>query len=116
MSDQELRDEVVRLRHDVDMLTQAVARLIQDDGPPPDYQAYLAAERAGHERTLGGFADWPGRPRPDLVPEFAHNPPQRPAEDRLPRGGRNPRIFCERHDSGTWIHGDPHNCPTWARR
>lgn len=36
-------------------------------------------------------------------------------DDRLPRR-RNPRIGCEEHASGTWIHGDPHDCPRWTRR
>ena len=36
-------------------------------------------------------------------------------DDRLPRR-RNPRIGCEQHASGTWIHGAPHTCPKWTRR
>jgi hypothetical protein len=34
--------------------------------------------------------------------------------DRLPRGGRNVYIGCRKID-GTYIHGDPHDCPKWAR-
>lgn len=117
MTDQELHDEVQRLRRDVDTLVRAVAQLIQFGGPPPSYQAMLNTEHAFLPGIVGSFADWTGRPRPDLVPEPTHRPiPRRPTEDTLPRGGRNPRIFCERYDSGTWVHGHPHDCPTWARR
>lgn len=107
-SNEQLRAEVDRLRHGVNMLTQAVAHLIEQRRGPDTEHAFLTG-------TVASFADWPGRPRPDLVPELTRIPPL-PAEDVLPRGGRNPRIFCEQHESGTWIHGDPHNCPTWARR
>ncbi|HZP54354.1 hypothetical protein [Actinocrinis sp.] len=37
-------------------------------------------------------------------------------EDRLPSHGRNTRIGCQQYDSGTWVHGRPHDCPRWARR
>jgi hypothetical protein len=87
-----------------------------DQTSGPAVVARTSMSRHRHRaRLVAAFADWPTTPAAGLVPEFAHIPP-RPPEDVLPRGGRNPRIFCERHDSGTWIHGDPHNCPTWARR
>lgn len=35
-------------------------------------------------------------------------------DDRLPSGGRNVYIGCREID-GTYIHGDPHDCPKWAR-
>jgi hypothetical protein len=38
-----------------------------------------------------------------------------PELDRLPRGGRSVFIGCQRHESGTWVHGRPHNCPLHAR-
>lgn len=41
----------------------------------------------------------------------ADPPPRKP--ERAPRR-RNPRIGCEQL-AGTWIHGSPHDCPTWAR-
>lgn len=111
---EQLRAEVARLRHEVDTLTRAVAHLIQQR---TGYQAMLDTEHGfllGD--TSGSYADWPGRPRPDLVPEYSYTPPPRQPQDVLPRGGRNPRIGCEHHQSGTWIHGAPHDCPTWARR
>lgn len=43
-----------------------------------------------------------------------HHPKPDPA-DTVPRR-RNPHLWCEQHANGTWIHGDPHNCPVWARR
>ena len=114
MTDEDLLAEINQLRREVDTLMQAVARLIQDQ---TGHKTMLDTERAFLYGSDSGarYADWPGRPRPDLVPELTHVPP-RPVEDTLPRGGRNPRIFCERYDSGTWIHGRPHDCPTWARR
>jgi len=54
-----------------------------------------------------------GIPTGILGPATQHA--QRPPEDRLPRR-RNPRLWCEQHENGTWIHGTPHNCPAWARR
>ncbi len=29
--------------------------------------------------------------------------------------GRNTRVGCQRYESGTWVHGAPHDCPRWAR-
>lgn len=49
-----------------------------------------------------------------VCPAVESKPRADPA-DRLPRR-RNPRIGCERYESGTWIHGDPHDCPKGARR
>lgn len=121
MTDEDLRREVDRLRAELDNLTRAVAKLVVQQNPHLAdpmfhyYQAFIDGEHAFAADSGGSFSDWPGRPRPDLVPELMHTPP-RQAEDVLPRGGRNPRIGCEQHDSGTWIHGAPHDCPTWARR
>lgn len=69
--------------------------------PAPPFTGLLA--------TLGGTLPGdPGFPTVRL--------PQRPAapEDRLSSGGRNVYIGC--HEiNGTFIHGDPHDCPKWAR-
>lgn len=126
MTDEDLHQEVNRLRAEVDTLTRAVAQLIQSwrgqqqqphlADPVFHWDQALLNEEPGFLRGADAtFADWPGRPRPDLAPEFSYIPP-RATEDVLPRGGRNPRIGCERYDSGTWVHGAPHDCPTWARR
>ena len=29
--------------------------------------------------------------------------------------GRNTRTGCQRYESGTWVHGDPHDCPPYVR-
>lgn len=112
MTEEELLAEVAKLRGEVAGLRSAVAHLAEHVlGNQFDGLLKMFAGDAS-----GSFSDWPGRPRPDLVPEYSYTPPPRPPEDSLPRGGRNPRIFCEQHESGTWIHGRPHNCPPWARR
>lgn len=125
MTEEELLAEVNRLRGEVAGLRSAVAHLAEHllGGQITDLLTMFATgdEPASHPEmpsafaTDGSFSDWPGRPRPDLVPQLPYTPP-RPPEDSLPRSGRNPRIFCEQYESGTWIHGRPHNCPTWARR
>lgn len=113
MSDDQLAADVQRLRHEVDTLTSAVARLAQH------LLGRSYDELARMFFVNGGSSDWPGPPRPDLVPEVFTNAarvPLLPVDDVLPRGGRNPRIGCEQYDSGTWIHGLPHDCPRWVRR
>lgn len=113
MTDDELAAEVRLLRHEVNTLTSALAQLAQH---------VLGRQYDDLTRMFfvnGGFSDWPGGPQPGVVPEpFTDAPrvPPRPVEDVLPRGGRNLRIGCEQYDSGTWIHGWPHDCPRWARR
>lgn len=109
MTDEELRDELSQLRREVESLTRTLAKLAEHV-----FGGQITGLMSMYSTDLS-YQDWPGRPRPDLVSDRPYAP-LRPAEDTLPRGGRNPRIFCEQHESGTWIHGRPHNCPTWARR
>ena len=110
MTEEELLAEIEKLRREIGELRSTIARVAEHGfgGQISGLLSMLGAE--------GSYSDWPGRQRPDLVPEYSYTPPARPPEDSLPRGGRNPRIFCEQHESGTWIHGRPHNCPPWARR
>jgi hypothetical protein len=61
--------------------------------------------------TLNGYYGGPLSPML-RAPEHAGRAPE--PGDRLPRR-RNPRIGCEVYDSGTWIHGNPHDCPKSAR-
>jgi hypothetical protein len=88
------------------------------DGPEPS--PYSAP-------TTGGAVDWDkmiadmrAADKPQVSPYRDHlrrkaAEAQREEEDRLPSHGRNTRIGCEQYDSGTWIHGRPHNCPRNAR-
>jgi hypothetical protein len=53
----------------------------------------------------------PKRPAPPVLRGRVKPDP----DDRLPRGRRNVYIGCH-ETAGTWIHGEPHSCPRWARR
>lgn len=108
MSDEDLHAEVERLRAQVGRLTSAVAQLAQ----------HLLGDQING--VLAMFANaqppfWQATPQHELVTPQLPAIPLRPVEDVLPRGGRNPHIGCQQYDSGTWVHGRPHDCPTWAR-
>lgn len=119
--------DVAALQREVASLKSAVARLtsfvtqnqmgaVGLDGFlaslfPNVNDPYMAAAGPAPTEYTGilDSAAWDACAQPRLTP------PREPL-DALPRGGRNPRIGCERYDSGTWIHGWPHDCPRSARR
>lgn len=111
MTEEELLAEVERLRGEVACLRSAVAQIAQH---------VLGGQIDGLLSMFGQAQDASARYTAvlDNLASSSREPfvPLRPSEDTLPRGGRNPRIFCEQYESGTWIHGRPHNCPPWARR
>lgn len=122
MTDNDLHAEVERLRHQVAGLTETVAALTMlvtgqrpNVFPYDEMNAYLNDLSSEEHAFLHGLP--PGPDRADLEGGAARGltPPRSPA-DVLPRSGRNPRIGCDQYESGTWIHGRPHDCPRWARR
>jgi hypothetical protein len=74
---------------------------------------YAEARFEGLLETLRGT--YSSGPWPETIPPRPRGA-ERDERDRLPTRGRNVRIGCEQYDSGTWIHGRPHDCPAWARR
>ncbi len=110
MTEEELLAEVEKLRREVAGLRSAVANLAEHvlGG---QITGLLTMFATGEEP-----AQYPGLLQDVLPSARTPSVPPRAPEDTLPRSGRNPRIFCEQYDSGTWIHGRPHNCPAWARR
>jgi len=111
-TDDKLRAEVDRLRSEVETLSRTIAKLAEHmfGGQISGLLSMLGYQtQVDVDRALPYGA--PGDPPVDSQPRV----PLRAVEDVLPRSGRNPRIFCEQYDSGTWIHGRPHDCPPWTR-
>lgn len=124
MTDNDLRDEVERLRHQVAGLAETVAALamLVTGGPRPsvfpydEMNTYLSALASEPHAFLQGPTAGTHPPTREGAATHGLTPPRSPV-DVLPRGGRNVRIGCEHYESsGTWIHGRPHDCPKWARR
>lgn len=95
-----------RLRRAADPLETVVNAIVADD------------VRNGHPiaRSKWAPADctcpwpWPMSGGTHILTSCPHY-----AASARPAPGCNTRIGCQRHDSGTWVHGDPHDCPRWVR-
>lgn len=89
-----------------------ICGLVRWTGPFEAPGRFEAPTYQGLLETLTGY--YGGTPTPEAAPVRRSGPP-RDGPDLLPKTGRNVRIGCERYESGTWIHGRPHDCPRWAR-